>query len=107
MNNRLYIIFVASLLFMAIAYAQIIVKVIVRQDRSFVLTDNTGNAEEPGEKNSNQETEREIDQDEDSFNLSETIFLSVDISLACSENENYLLGLSGFCPEVVAPPPQI
>lgn len=98
--------FVSSLLFVTVAYTQVVHKITTKQNQSFVLTDNNGDAEEPIEKTSSEENAREIDQDEDSFNLNETIILFNENSLSDSKNENYSFGLSGFYPEIVSPPPQ-
>lgn len=106
MNFRLYILFISSVLFVTVSYTQVILKIIAKQNHAFVHSDNNGDAEEPIEKTSSEENTREIDQDEDSFNLNETISLSIERSLSSPKNESYLLGLSGFYPEVVAPPPQ-
>jgi hypothetical protein len=98
--------FVSSLLFVTVAYTQVLHKIITKQNHSFVLTDSNGDAEEPIEKTSSEENAREIDQDEDSFNLNETIIPYNENSLSNSKNENYSFGLSGFYPEIVSPPPQ-
>ena len=98
--------FVSSLLFVTVAYTQVLHKIITKQNQSFVLTDNNGDAEEPIEKTSSEENAREIDQDEDSFNLNETIILYNENSRSNSKNEKYSFGQSGFCPEIVSPPPQ-
>lgn len=107
MKNRIYILFISSLLFVTVAYTQVLHKIITKQNHSFVLTDTNGDAEEPIEKTSSEENTREIDQDEDSFNLNETIMLSIENSLSDSKNQNYSFGMSGFYPEIVSPPPQV
>lgn len=107
MKNSFYITFVSSLLFVTVAYTQVLHKIITNQNHSFVLTDNNGDAEEPIEKTSSEENAREIDQDEDSCDLNKTIILSIENSLSDSKNQNYSFGLSGFYPEIVSPPPQV
>jgi len=101
MKIRFHIILLASLLLFTVSSAPTIYRVITKAS-PLVINDF---GEEVPEKSS-EETSRETDQDEDPFNFGELIVISVTNSLAISKSVRYPLGLLGYYPEIVSPPPQ-
>jgi len=107
MKDRGYILFLSAFLLIAVSYGQVFHKIL--KDNRFLVeeTSDINDDVEEGTEKSSEENTREADQDEDSFNLLDSIALSSINSLSDSNDENYLFGLSGFNPEIVSPPPQV
>jgi hypothetical protein len=103
MKKHFLLICLSGLLLITVSYVQILHKILVKEGvTNTVLTDC---GEEPIEKSSEENT-RETDQDEDPFRIGEMMMVSSENSQINSKNENYSLGLLGYYPEIVSPPPQ-
>jgi hypothetical protein len=103
MKIRFHIILLASLLLFTVSYAPVIYRVIANISPTGLVINDCG--EEIPEKSSD-ETSRETDQDEDPFSFGQLMVISDTNTLAISKNERYSLGLLGYYPEIVSPPPQ-
>ena len=105
MKDRIYILLLSVLLLTAIGYVHVFQKIV--EDKSFAnVKDINDEAEENTEKSS-EESSREIDQDEDPLKLNETLTMSLRSVISISKNGHYSLGITGYYPKIVSPPPQI
>jgi len=104
MKNRFYLILISGLLLITVSYAQILHKVIVKEN--IINTVPADRGEESSEKSSEENT-RETDQDEDAFRLIEMILTDSSVSLRSSKNEYCSVDPSGHNPEILLPPPQV
>jgi len=105
MKDRVSILFLSSILLMAVSYVQIFHNMSEENIRVEAAIDLNADAEEGAEKTS-EENSRETDQDEDPLKLVEIIALLAVNPHACTKNVNYSFGLLKHYREIVSPPPQ-
>ncbi len=103
MKNRFYLFFISGLLLITVSYAQILYKVIVKENIINTIPADCG---EESAENSSEENTRETDQDEDAFRLIEMILTDSSLSLRCSKKDYSPIDPSGHNPEILLPPPQ-
>jgi hypothetical protein len=106
MRNRLTILLLTTLLLAAVSYGHVFQKMVEgKRIVISVINDTNGDAEENTEKSS-EENPRETDQDEDPLKLNDLMAVSFASASSILKNGDYSLGLFGFYPEIVSPPPQ-
>jgi hypothetical protein len=107
MKNRLSIVFLSTLLLMAVTYVQVVQKFIVDHHFSTELINNVNDDAEENTQKTSEENSRETDQDEDPFSVNEAIMISSVSSGFNLKDVNYSFGQLGYYPEIVSPPPQV
>jgi hypothetical protein len=107
MKDRIYILLLSALLLGAVSYVQVFQKIVGgRYSCMQVINDASDDAEE-GSDNTSEENSREIDQDEDAFNSSESLVLLSSFLVSGLKNDTYSFSRLRYYPEIVSPPPQI
>lgn len=106
MKTQKHILMISGLLLLVICYTQVFHKIIANQGYSFVVINDTDNAEEPLEKTTTEENTNETDQDEDPFRHVEMMNMAIGNPPMNLKIENYSVCQFGYYPEIVSPPPQ-
>jgi uncharacterized ion transporter superfamily protein YfcC len=106
MKERISVLLLSVLLLTAVGYVHVFQKIVEDKSFSYAAIEDTNEEAEENTEKSSEESSRETDQDEDPLKFHEVMTVSLISSVSISKIGHYSLGITGYYPEIVSPPPQ-